>query len=85
MGCHKCGKRVQGLGLNKIAEYGAGFQWRDETPGGLNSQIWAEEAIAGSEESCTRVLAYNEDDVRATAVLREWFWKLNSTAGGSST
>ena len=66
---------VQGLGLKQIAVHGSGFAWRDETPGGLNSQIWAEEAIEGSEGSRKRVLAYNEDDVRATAIVRNWLRK----------
>lgn len=68
---------AHGLGLKVIAHEGAGFSWRDDDPGGLNSQAWFDEAVhsedpADREASRTRVLEYNEDDVRATAALREW-------------
>lgn len=69
---------VQGLGLKVVAHEGAGFQWRDDEAGGLNSQGWFADAIdpsSSTEErdaARQRVLAYNEDDVRATQVLRAW-------------
>ncbi len=68
---------ARGLGLKMVASGGAGFAWRDEDPGGLNSQRWFLDAVHG--ESATarrlardRVLAYNEDDVIATARVRSW-------------
>ncbi|WP_316668234.1 TM0106 family RecB-like putative nuclease, partial [uncultured Propionibacterium sp.] len=68
---------VHGLGLKSIAHDGAGFEWRDEEPGGLNSQTWFDEAVHadGAERrraKAQRVLNYNEDDVRATRALRAW-------------
>ncbi|MGA4508797.1 TM0106 family RecB-like putative nuclease [Propionibacteriaceae bacterium G1746] len=69
---------VQGLGLKVVAHEGAGFEWRDDEPGGLNSQSWFAEAINADlspedrEAARRRVLAYNEDDVRATHALRAW-------------
>ncbi len=68
---------THGLGLKVIASAGAGFHWRDNDPGGLNSQTWFDEALnlPTEEERQTatrRVLEYNEDDVRATWALREW-------------
>lgn len=69
---------VQGLGLKVVAHEGAGFDWRDDEPGGLNSQRWFADAInpelsaADREAAQQRVLAYNEDDVRATHALRAW-------------
>jgi len=68
---------VHGLGLKRIAHDGAGFSWRDEDPGGLNSQTWFDEAVHADEaehrqEEARRVLEYNEDDVRATHALRAW-------------
>lgn len=68
---------TQGLGLKIVASLGAGFEWRDAEPGGLNSQAWFEEAVhAPSAEARAaarkRVLDYNEDDVRATWQLRRW-------------
>jgi len=67
---------ASGLGLKPIARH-AGFRWRDDDPGGLNSQGWFAEAVqhpdgAVRARARTRVLEYNEDDVRATAELRAW-------------
>lgn len=68
---------AHGLSLKIVANAAAGFNWRDDTPGGLNSQAWFVEAIHGSDEQTRtdaqqRILNYNEDDVRATMVLRDW-------------
>lgn len=73
---------VDGLGLKVVATKGAGFQWRDEEPGGLASQTWFAEAVdAISPEDRVaarqRVLAYNEDDVRATHAVRTWLTGLD--------
>ena len=67
---------VNGLGLKLIAAH-AGFHWRDDDPGGLNSQLWFAEAVHGPTpeiraQARTRVLEYNEDDVLATSRLRDW-------------
>lgn len=65
---------LNGLGIKKVApEFG--FHWRDEDPGGLQSQLWLLEARAAQdvdarEAGRRRILAYNEDDVRATAAIR---------------
>ncbi len=68
---------THGLGLKVVAHEGAGFTWRDDDPGGLNSQAWFDEAVHADDgeerdASRSRVLEYNEDDVRATAALRDW-------------
>jgi predicted RecB family nuclease len=68
---------VGGLGLKAVAQQGPGFSWRDDEPGGLNSQRWFAEAVHGETSEIRsfarrRVLEYNEDDVTATARLREW-------------
>ena len=65
-----------GLGLKRIAPL-AGFTWRDEDPGGDQSMVWYGRAVnhpdpAVREENRARLLAYNEDDVEATAAIREW-------------
>ncbi len=67
---------VNGLGLKLIARH-AGFRWRDDDPGGLNSQHWFAEAVHSEDadvraQARTRVLEYNEDDVLATHHLRAW-------------
>lgn len=68
---------TRGLGLKVVATEGPGFRWRDEDPGGLNSQTWYEEAVHGPTTEVRsaareRVLAYNEDDVVATWHVRRW-------------
>lgn len=68
---------AHGLGLKVVAHSAAGFNWRDDTPGGLNSQAWFVEATRGADaqtqaEAQQRILDYNEDDVRATLALRDW-------------
>jgi len=67
---------VAGLGLKLMAAH-AGFAWRDDDPGGLNSQVWFAEAVHAESPPARaaarqRVLEYNEDDVIATSQLRAW-------------
>ena len=63
------------LGLKMLA-MAAGFSWRDENPSGEASMLWYE--VASRDESVealasrSRLLAYNEDDCRATKALRDW-------------
>ena len=66
----------RGKGLKRIAPV-AGFGWRDDEAGGEASMEWYAAAVAldGADLDLTqraRLLEYNEDDVRATKVLREW-------------
>lgn len=68
---------AHGLGLKAVASATAGFEWRDDEPGGLNSQTWFRQAVESTDpmtrRACIqRILDYNEDDVRATAALRDW-------------
>ncbi len=67
-----CLESRSGLGLKVVATKGAGFNWRDEDPGGLASQDWLDAARAGDSASQKRILNYNEDDVRATLAVRSW-------------
>jgi predicted RecB family nuclease len=65
-----------GKGLKKIAPV-AGFSWRDPEAGGEASMSWYRLAVGydgatPDQTQRTRLLEYNEDDVRATQVLREW-------------
>lgn len=59
------------IGLKVVARL-AGFRWRDDDPDGAQSMVWYEQAVKGDEEARRRLLTYNEDDVRATRVLRDW-------------
>lgn len=63
------------LSIKRVAPH-FGFQWRDEDPGGLQSQDWlllARETTDPEQraELTQRILAYNEDDVRARAAIRD--------------
>ena len=67
---------VSGLGLKLMARH-VGFSWRDDDPGGLNSQLWFADAVRGDTAEVRtaarrRVLEYNEDDVIATSQVRAW-------------
>jgi len=65
---------TDGSSLKSFARY-AGFAWRDEDPGGAQSLAWWNDywtdpvANAALRE---RVLRYNEDDVRASFVVKDW-------------
>ncbi len=66
----------RGKGLKVIAP-NAGFAWRDAEAGGENSMRWYRDAVGMDgeppvEQQRERLLQYNEDDVRATCVVRRW-------------
>jgi predicted RecB family nuclease len=66
----------RGNGLKVVAPL-AGFAWRDDEPGGEISMLWHHDAVSSPDPAVRaatreRLLAYNEDDVRATAAVREW-------------
>ncbi len=61
----------------KITARYAGFSWRDPDAGGDASMLWYQQATTAKDEDARlaardRILAYNEDDVLATAALRTW-------------
>ncbi|CAN5604804.1 hypothetical protein BH10ACT1_BH10ACT1_19030 [soil metagenome] len=63
-------------GLKVVAAL-AGFSWRDTDPDGALSMVWHDHATtdpdpAARQAARRRLLAYNEDDVRATAAVRHW-------------
>jgi predicted RecB family nuclease len=61
----------RGFGLKVIAPL-CGFEWRDDDPGGLQSEIWFEALQSGDESMKNRILAYNEDDVIAQREVRSY-------------
>ena len=66
----------RGMGLKKVAPM-AGFSWRGPEVGGDLAMVRYIEATSAADESVREsarrwILEYNEDDVRATAALREW-------------
>lgn len=60
-----------GYSLKTIAPL-CGFMWRDDDPGGLQSEIWYEEMLGGATGMRQRLLEYNEDDVAAQRAIRTW-------------
>jgi len=65
---------VRGLSIKQVAPV-FGFAWRDDDAGGANSQVWIVEARdaqgLNKRELEQRLLDYNQDDVEATARLRD--------------
>jgi predicted RecB family nuclease len=63
------------LGLKQLA-MAAGFRWRDANPSGEASILWYEQAtgedVDVAHAARERLMAYNEDDCRATKALRDW-------------
>lgn len=58
--------------LKDIAQY-IGFQWRSDDAGGVNSIRWFHDWLeSGNASVMKKILQYNEDDVRATRLLKDW-------------
>lgn len=65
---------TDGESLKTVAKL-AHFAWRDDDPGGGQSIAWWAEYWANPAAKAAardRVLRYNEDDVRASFVVRDW-------------
>ena len=61
--------------LKDLAVY-AGFSWRNAEASGAGSILWYEDWLAfGDEDKLNAIVEYNEDDVRATFVLKTWLEK----------
>ncbi len=58
--------------LKDIASF-LGFRWRAEDASGANSVLWFEQWLRMRDAALLeKIFLYNEDDVRATRVLRDW-------------
>ncbi|MBK9156388.1 MAG: TM0106 family RecB-like putative nuclease [Chloracidobacterium sp.] len=59
-------------GIKAIAQY-LKFEWRDKTPSGALSIQWFNDFINNGDEAVLqRVLEYNEDDCKATMVVKDY-------------
>lgn len=68
---------VGSYGLKALATY-VGFKWRDETPSGALSIQWFNKYLETKDESILkRILEYNEDDCKATMVVKDAIQNLN--------
>lgn len=67
--------------LKDIAKY-IGFQWSDPEAGGAESVVWYDQWLkTGDRVWLDRLKKYNEDDVQATLLLRDWIATLKPTKG----
>jgi predicted RecB family nuclease len=71
---------TEDLGLKSLAKW-ARHSWRDTDASGDSSTVWYTEATTDPDEATRdaaqrRLLEYNEDDVVATWVLRDWLTRL---------
>ena len=67
---------VESYSLKALATY-LGFNWRDETPSGALSIQWFNKYLETKDESILkRILEYNEDDCKATMILKDALEKL---------
>ncbi len=70
---------VGSYSLKELAQY-LGFRWRDETPSGALSIQWFNEFLETRDEKILqRILIYNEDDCKATMVLKDAISKLDKS------
>ncbi|MDX9913732.1 MAG: TM0106 family RecB-like putative nuclease [Candidatus Moranbacteria bacterium] len=64
--------------IKEIAQY-LGFSWRDKSPSGALSIQWFNQYLETQEpKDLQRILDYNEDDCKATMVLKDELARLNS-------
>jgi len=73
-----------GYSLKVVAPL-SGFSWRDDDPGGRQSEIWFERFIQGDGDMRERLLQYNEDDVLAQLTIRHWLRDQDSGSGPGSS
>lgn len=69
---------TESTSLKAVARW-VGFDWRDPDPGGAESMAWWAEYTRdpiANVASRDRILAYNEDDLRATMVVVDWLERL---------
>jgi uncharacterized protein len=70
--------------IKELAVY-LGFQWRDKTPSGALSIQWYNQYLeTGDKKILKRILEYNEDDCKATMVVKDGIEKLTKAASSSS-
>jgi predicted RecB family nuclease len=67
--------------LKDIAQY-LGFRWRDETPSGALSIQWFNEYLKTKDNAILeRIRLYNEDDCKATMVIKDALEELSLNGG----
>lgn len=75
--CNKTDWPLSSYSLKDLASF-LGFKWRDETPSGALSIQWYNEYLETKNKNIlTRILEYNEDDCKATMLLKDEIEKLS--------
>lgn len=68
-----------GHGLKEIAKY-LGFKWRQKEVTAMESvALYYDFLETGEKKKLQKVIDYNEDDCRATAIIKEYLDKINSS------
>ncbi|MBW4539636.1 MAG: TM0106 family RecB-like putative nuclease [Myxacorys chilensis ATA2-1-KO14] len=76
---------VESYALKHIARW-IGFDWRDSTANGAQSIYWYAQWLETRDRKyLDSILTYNEDDCRATYVVKEWLTAFLESAMGAST
>jgi predicted RecB family nuclease len=71
--------------LKDVAKY-LGFSWRHPDAGGAESVVWFDEWLKKKDDTVKqRILEYNEDDVRATLLIKEWLDKQKPSKGNAES
>ncbi len=66
--------------VKELAQY-IGFKWRDETPSGALSIQWYNEYLKDKDPAkLNRILEYNEDDCKATMVIKDYLDKMSKAS-----
>lgn len=69
--------------LKDLAKY-LGFAWRIKDASGPDSVLWYEQWLRhGDKKALQQTIDYNEDDVRATWLVRTWAMQFTNTYGES--
>ena len=67
--------------LKDVGAY-LGYKWNDPHAGGAESVIWYQEWSEKKEEATLKkILRYNEDDVRATMIIKNWLSQQKPSKG----
>lgn len=75
---------VHSYGLKSLARY-CGFDWRDESPSGAASIEWYNKYLeTGDQSILERILIYNEDDCKATMVLKDALQVMSEKYGSTT-
>ena len=70
--------------LKDVASY-LGFRWRDESPLGAESILWYHDYLDSKDEKILqRIINYNEDDCKATMIIKRALEKLRCCIAVSS-